>query len=328
MDNESEFTITQLLTSEMASRMIAQALPHQKIENVEPLTGGLINTNLKVQFASAHPPIVLRIYRDGSDVCRKELAIHDLVKAVLPVAGIIHTAPDGLDGSPSFAILELVAGLTFQQLKRIGNSKAIKQAARSVGETLAAIGRFKFHTSGQVIAKEDRLQVGAPFIDGPNPIPRLIDRFLESPRCQQRAGAKLIKELHNFAWAWSDRLPNLDTDSCLVHSDFGNRNILVNEVNGQWKVVAVLDWEFSFSGSPLLDVGHFLRYELLEAPLREPYFSQSFVEHGGHLPENWRDIVRVIDLTALVEHLTHDDLPRDVEAELLGLINATLTQLE
>ena len=93
-------------------------------------------------------------------------------------------------------------------------------------------------------------------------------------------------------------------------------------------MVTVLDWEFSFSGSPLLDVGHFVRYELRNAALREPHFSQSFVEHGGYLPENWREIVRIIDLTALVECLTHNDLPGDVEAELLGLINATLTELK
>ena len=307
--------------------MIAQALPHQKIVRVEPLIGGLINTNLKIEFASKHPPVVLRIHRDGSDVCRKELTIHDLVKTVVPVPGIIHTEPDGFDGSPAFAILEFVGGLTFQELKRTGNRKAIKQAACSVGETLAAIGQFKFSSSGQLIVNEGQLHVGASFIEGPNPIPRLLDRFLDSPKCQQRAGPGLIKKLHTFTWAWADRLPNLDTQPSLVHSDFGNRNILVNEVGEQWKVVGVLDWEFSFSGSPLLDVGHFLRYELRDARLREPDFSQSFVEHGGHLPENWWEIVRVIDLTALVECLTHDDLPIEVEAELHGLINATLDEL-
>ena len=30
---------------------------------------------------------------------------------------------------------------------------------------------------------------------------------------------------------------------------------------GRWAVAAVLDWEFAVSGSPLADVGHFLRYE-------------------------------------------------------------------
>jgi fructokinase len=109
-----------------------------------------------------------------------------------------------------------------------------------------------------------------------------------------------------------------------VHGDFGNRNILVREENGKWVVAAVVDWEFAFSGPPLLDVGNFLRYELRSQPLREPHFSKAFVEYGGVLPDNWRDLVRVVDLTGLVELLTHDELPADLEVELLELIKATV----
>jgi hypothetical protein len=93
---------------------------------------------------------------------------------------------------------------------------------------------------------------------------------------------------------------------------------------GEWSAAAILDWELAFSGSPLLDVGHFLRYELAANPLREPYFSNAFIASGGQLPDDWRRIVRIIDLTGLVECLTHENLPPDVEAELLELINATL----
>jgi hypothetical protein len=75
-----------------------------------------------------------------------------------------------------------------------------------------------------------------------------------------------------------------------------------------------------------LDVGNFLRYERWSHPLREPSFSRGFVEHGGYLPENWKEIVRLIDLTGLVESLTHDELPVDVESELLELIKATIDQ--
>jgi hypothetical protein len=42
------------------------------------------------------------------------------------------------------------------------------------------------------------------------------------------------------------------------------------------------------------------------------------------LPDNWMEIARAIDLSGLVECLTHDELPIDVEIELLELINATL----
>ena len=39
---------------------------------------------------------------------------------------------------------------------------------------------------------------------------------------------------------------------------------------------------------------------------------------------DWRKIARVIDLSGLIECLTHDELPIEVEIELLELVNATL----
>lgn len=71
-------------------------------------------------------------------------------------------------------------------------------------------------------------------------------------------------------------------------------------------------------------MGHFLRYEPADQHLREPHFSRAFVEHGGQLPDNWQQVVKLIDLTGLVECLTHDDLPADVQKELFELIAATL----
>ncbi|HEV8367668.1 MAG TPA: phosphotransferase [Pyrinomonadaceae bacterium] len=308
---------------EPVTRLLSRVFPQRTIKDCNPLSGGLINTNLKIDFESNDAPVVLRMYRDGPDVCRKEVAIHNLVRSEVPVPEILHAEPDGSDDLASFAILEFVTGLTFQELKRTNNLDAIRQASYSVGKTLAAIGRFQFPRPGRLMVGGE-LVVGSRFIDGADPIPRLLDKFLASPLCEQRAGANLIRRLHDFSWAWSSQLPDLDENSCLVHSDFGNRNILVREEKGRWVVAGVLDWEFSFSGSPLLDVGHFLRHEQISTPLREPHFSRAFIEHGGILPDNWREIVRVIDLTALVECLTHDDLPADVEAELLELINATL----
>lgn len=117
---------------------------------------------------------------------------------------------------------------------------------------------------------------------------------------------------------------NQRTESTLVHNDFGNRNIMVREANGRWHVAAILDWEFAGSGSPLIDVGHFLRYERSERPLREPHFSRAYVEHGGVLPDNWELLVKLIDLTDLAKCLDQPDLPPDVAAEVLELIRATL----
>jgi len=301
------------------NHLIAVAFPNRKVARTELLHGGLINTNLKIHFESDFKPVVLRLYRDGAAACDKEIAVHNLIRRHVPVPEILYSETKG-----AFAFIEYIEGITFQQLKRTNNLHAIQQASASIGKTLAAIGRFRFPAPGQLLASEGSLVVGNKFIEGPDPIPRILDRFLASTVFQQRAGSKLVDQLHNFIWSYATILPSLETDCSLVHNDFGNRNILVREINGVWSVAAILDWEMAFSGSPLLDVGHFLRYEPDATPLREPYFSRAFVEHGGHLPDNWKPVVKLIDLTGLVECLTHDELPTDVEAELFALINATI----
>lgn len=304
-------------------RLVAKAFSNRRVAGHEVLAGGLINTNLKIHFDGDFPPVVLRVYRDGAAACEKELALHSLIRKHVPVAEIIYTDSDD---TASFAVLEYVEGITFQQLKRTADLTAIQQAATNVGETLARIGRFQFSFPGELLfdPAAGELKIGKRFIEGPDPIPRILDRFLASPVFQKRAGTDLIQGLHDFAWSHAPALPQLENACQLVHNDFGNRNILVREEKGTWRVAAVLDWELAISGSPLLDAGHFLRYERDSPPLREPYFSRAFMDHGGYLPDGWPQIVKLIDLTGLVECLTHEDLPADVEAELFTLVNATL----
>jgi aminoglycoside phosphotransferase (APT) family kinase protein len=305
--------------------LVAQAFPQRQISRAEHLSGGRINTNLKLTFSTGEPPAVLRFHKKGSAACAKETQVLELIKSTVPVPEIFYVDSEGVDGSEPFSIIEFVEGLTFQQLKRTGNLEAIHQAASSVGATLAAIGRYSFLKPGSlIVTNKAQLEIGDPFTKTMDPISEILDIILESDLAQRRLGAELTRRLHDFMRAWAPSLPDITNVSQLVHSDYGNRNILVNEVNAKWQVAAVLDWEFAFSGSPLLDVGNFLRYDSVRQPLREPYFSRSFVEHGGELPENWRQVVRVIDLTALVECLSHDYLPDDVVSEILTLINSTL----
>jgi hypothetical protein len=129
---------------------VARALGDEYITGFEVLAGGLINTNLEVRFNSGRAPVVLRLYRDGAEVCRKEIAISHLVCANLRVPRVIFAEPDGFEGSPAFAVFEYVNGIPFQSLKRSNDKAAIQQAAASVGRTLAEIGRFHFPKAGRL----------------------------------------------------------------------------------------------------------------------------------------------------------------------------------
>jgi aminoglycoside phosphotransferase (APT) family kinase protein len=111
----------------------------------------------------------------------------------------------------------------------------------------------------------------------------------------------------------------------LVHGDFGKNNILVRFESERWRVAAIIDWELADTGgSPLIDIGHFLRYERKARPLLEPHFSEGYRDAGGVLLPEWREQARLIDLERLRRDLLKPDLPPEVFSELSELVAAIL----
>jgi aminoglycoside phosphotransferase (APT) family kinase protein len=303
------------------ARVIESGFRSSRIVHVQPLTEGLRNANFRVELESPAISIVVRIHEHDASLCQKEVDLLRLLAASVPVPRVIHAEPAGLEGLPPFLLMEFVDGVTFHTLKRQADSDAISQAAFSVGETLAAIGRFRFAQSGWLSAGP---AVTSPLLEGPDPTPRFVDQCLASTQVQLRLPAELREHTSALMWSLKEQLAELDSEACLVHGDFGKRNVLVRCERGRWSVVAVLDWEFAVSYSPLSDIGHFLRYERGSQPLIEPHLSAGYSQAGGALPNEWRRIARVVDLTALCESLTHDDLPDVVVGELVELVRATV----
>lgn len=217
--------------------------------------------------------------------------------------------------------MRYVEAISFRELKRSGDISLISQAAYSVGQTLAFIGRTTFPHTGWLGPGP---KVGAPLLESADPGPRFVDLCLASTNAQRRVEADLRDQVRTLAWSYASQLASLDDARCLVHGDFGKRNLLVQQATGKWNVAAVLDWEFAISGSPLIDVGHFLRYECVSHPVAEPHFSEGYLHAGGRLPDGWRRLARIVDLIALCESLTHDELPHDIVVELVELVRATV----
>ena len=317
-------------------QIVRIVLPHRSVVGIERFRDGFRNANFKVQLDSAPDMVVLRLYEHDPSLCQKELDIFHLVRDSVPVPCILYAEPAGTADLPPFMLLEYVQGIGFRELKRNGGREAVAQAAYSAGQTLAAIGRITFAKSGWLApagsperAGVARAGVEGPTVtnaltEGPDPLPRFVDQCLASGNLQRRLDADLRESIHRLFWQRAEQLARLDNEACLVHCDFGKRNLLMREVAGKWSVAAVLDWEFAVAGSPLIDVGHFLRYERNAQPLLEPHFSTGFQQAGGKLPGDWRRLSRIIDLSALCESLTHDDLPQPVEAELIELARATV----
>ncbi|MGA2425596.1 MAG: phosphotransferase [Terriglobales bacterium] len=315
----------QALAVPLLERLVRTAFPRCHVLQMQPLTDGFRNTNFKVQLDTGEW-IVVRIYEHDASLCQKEVDLIRLVGSSVPVSDVIHAEPDGLDGLPPFALMRYVEGIGFRELKRGGDIDAIAQAAYSAGETLAAIGRVTFPRSGWIAPGPT---VTAPLLDGADPTPRFVDLCLASTNLKMRMSAELRDPIHALVWSSAPILAELDHEACLVHGDFGKRNLLVRRNDerrndGRWSVAAVLDWEFAISGSPLADLGHFLRYEHNTRALAEPHFSDGYLQAGGRLPHEWRRLARLVDMTALCESLTHYQLPDAIVPELVELVRATV----
>ncbi|CAL7963399.1 hypothetical protein MIDIC_50062 [Alphaproteobacteria bacterium] len=116
----------------------------------------------------------------------------------------------------------------------------------------------------------------------------------------------------------------------LVHADFDPANILVNEVDGAWKVSAVLDWEFAFSGSVLCDVANMLRYAH-KMPLEfQDVFLKGLTSGGITLPKNWRITLQLSNLLSLLDCLKRSDSKNRPSqcADIRELIDHMLLELK
>src|SRR5438309_1096271 len=281
-----------------------------------PLEGGLRNCNLKL--TTDRGSFVLRVYEHHESLCHKEVDLLRFVGRRAPVPEVVYAAPDGVAEMPPFAVLRFVEGITFQELKRAGDGQATAEAAESVGAALGAIGRVRFDRGGWIGPGP---AVGAPLLPGENALPRFVDLCLESAALRGRMPDGFREQAHAVVWGAVTELAALESDARLVHCDFGTRNVVVRRDRGRWGVAAVLDWEFAVAGSPLTDVGHFLRYD---SPDVEAAFLRGFVEAGGELREGWRRMARLIDFSALCEILTREWLPADVVAEVGALAMSTV----
>jgi aminoglycoside phosphotransferase (APT) family kinase protein len=184
------------------TRIVRAALPKHTVLEAEPLTDGLRNANFKLRLNAAPGWVVLRIYEHDASLCQKEVDLMRLVRASVPVPEVLHAKPRGLDELPPFCLLRYVEGTSFRDLVRSGDAQAMAQAAYSVGATLAAIGRTTFSTSGWLGPGPT---LGAPPLEGADPIPRFVDRCLASPPLERRVPLDMRSRIHEVMWSWSAR---------------------------------------------------------------------------------------------------------------------------
>jgi Ser/Thr protein kinase RdoA (MazF antagonist) len=172
-----------------------------------------------------------------------------------------------------------------------------------VGRVVAGIGAVTFECRG--FFTDEHLSVRAE-----RPWSQQLCEVAES--CMAAAPAARLDQATRRAWVklcatHAPALTRIDDHTRLVHADINPKNILVTRMRSSWRVDAVLDWEFSYSGCPYGDAANMVRFGA-DYPARFlDGFCRAFAEYQPAdlaLAENWSYLGRVLDMFALSDLVT------------------------
>jgi aminoglycoside phosphotransferase (APT) family kinase protein len=318
------------LEASVLTALIQPAFPHQVVVRSTPTAGGLANSNFRLDL-SAHPePVLLRLYTrataafESEPPVEKEAALHRLLAPLLPVPGVFYATTDNpITGHP-YMLRAWVEGERLEVVAHRLDPIELAALARDVGGVLAGIHRVTFSQQGflngslEVKPFPPSLGVGGGLVE-----------FLSSllgKRGEERLGPDLFASLMAFAERTSDYAASWSGPPCLVHSDFGGSNILVGPGEHGPRVVAVVDWEFAFSGSPFIDFGNLLRPPLGELEGFGDSVARGYRAAGGVLPDDWRRRSLHSDLGAWSDFLSRPKIRPGLLADARRVIARTLAE--
>lgn len=281
--------------SQLIQEIVGEAFPQDSYVAHEVISGGCANLNIKINLHSSIKPFILRVYLRDSEAAYREKKLAQLLEKSLPIPKVHFV---GVKDGHHFAITEYMPGVTLRDLLLNGSFEHMEDLMTEAGTLLGKIHSFHFPHSGffdynlkikKKITQESHIAFAR--------------KCLQHPTTVEHVGEKQIASIRELLEKYAHCFPNGQENS-LVHGDFDPANILVDQQDGKWKISAILDWEFAFSGSLLCDLANMLRYSHQMPDSFEESFLKALEKNGMKLPENWRISIHLLNLISLLDCLT------------------------
>ena len=290
------------LSVEEIHELTRSHLPDSQIESVSFLAGGFMNSNYRVVLRD-RTSLVLRISSRRADF-KKELSVLKHVQGVVPVPGIIA---EDFSALHSFVLMEFIEGSLFSELLYSLKPDDLAKIAFDAGGTLQTIHSFDLGQSGFF---DENLLFNPAFENFGGSFYNYIRSHLAAGRVRERLGQTLANRALEWVGAKREVYWSVPNTTRLIHCDYNLKNILIRRGEASWKVAGILDWEFAMAGSPLVDIGNFLRFEdELPAGFSEA-FVRGYVSNGMGLPNNWKEVAKLLDFAAMINFL-EDEMHRE-----------------
>ncbi len=291
------------------------------IDQLILLSEGCANTNYKVTFKNKRPPIVIRIYIREKTALALEVSIHRLVANQIPVPCHYYADDQCTVYAYPYAIMEWIEGQLMREIVLTKDEQAISECAYDAGKYLNVLRQFKFPQGGFFT---EYLQI-RPFTKEEEYPPFMLNLLADNV-VQESLGASLQQAVTQLITTHVNLFSQEETAN-LTHADYDPANMLVKQINSKWQIAAILDWEFAFAGTYLLDMGLMLRYSHKLPACYEKSFIAGIETQGTPLPLNWKKQAKLMDLLCLLQ-LAHSNpfsqrpkMNRDVVSLIADTIN-------
>jgi aminoglycoside phosphotransferase (APT) family kinase protein len=248
------------------------------------------------------------------------LRLPNHVRGRVPVPEIIA---EDFSADLPFALIQFIEGDLLSGCVDSLDAKELRDLAFQTGTVLRTIHSFDLGKAGFF---DTDFSFGPEFENFGLSMYDYIHSCLLSGKTRERLGAAFADQILTFLQGRQSIYESIPNSTRLIHCDYNLKNIRVKRMGSDWNIVGVLDWEFAAAGSRLVDVGNLLRFadELPQG------FAESFVEGYGlaHLPNNWGEIAKLLDLAALTNFLEAErDAPKTFRTAI-SAIRKTVEALE
>jgi fructokinase len=271
--------------------LIHQWVPGKEVKKLTNLQGGFSHLNTKFTLEGGET-FILRLKDEEKNRLQFEKQISSHLEGKVPAPQVVF---QGESKGNHFLITRYLEGSSLDEVWDQFSSEELLALCFEFGECLSRIHQTTFDQFG-FFANEVKVNQGFDdfYLES---LKVTKEMFKSSPHSFEKDVIELIRKNEDLY-----RLHSQQAQLC--HCDFNSKNILVHQVSGEWRLKAVLDWEFAMSGSGVMDFGNFLRFDYLMPPDVSDSLSNGYLKAGGKLNEGWRKAAALMDLVALVELLT------------------------
>lgn len=320
MSDNRRYQVTPL-TIERATSWLNQcaAFSDAVVSSLEFMSGGQRNSLYRVSLANA-TDVVIRLYEGdkSGEVANKEAAIAQLLQRNNIASVQYYDVAQDTELERWYAIVQWVDAQSLADAVAHQPADVCAMAFAQAGAVLANIHAIDFAHSGFF---DGQLGINAPIEQPAGAFKAYVFGLLANPLVAERLGWQRVEGLQQRLIESGPSLDALSVHNRLSHMDFGPENILVDKTTGQ--IVAVIDWEFGASLSPLYDIGHMLRPS--SVGVDQQAFIAGYNEHHKEtLGEAQIALAALLDVVNHLDNLGQAKERPDIFAKSLCCIDALL----